>query len=99
MKSKIAEDLRLAGNAKFYHSITYSSIEDIKADIVGLIKEHGDKYTAGEYLSLFEQADYWLEPRPVNRRTEEYAKLWGSIMSFDLKGFVVQEWGKLHEAE
>jgi len=97
MKSKIAEDLRLAGNAKFYHSISYSSVEDIKADIVGLIKEHGTKYTEAEYISLFDQADYWLEPSLVNSQDETFKAIMDEIMAFDMISFITSEYAKVSD--
>lgn len=94
MKSRIAEDLRLAGNAKYYHAISYSSVEDIKQDVTGLIKTHGDKYSVEEYINLFEQADYWLETSIILSTSGKFKAAMAEIMAFDLGSFVKDEYLK-----
>lgn len=94
MKSKIAEDLRLAGNAKFYHPISYTSLADIKADVAALMREHGEKYTLEEYVSLFTQADYWLEPSLVNRKGGEFKELMAELQECDFKAILTDEYAK-----
>lgn len=94
MKNRIAEDLRLAGNAKYYHAISYSSVEDIKQDVTGLIKTHGDKYSVEEYINLFEQADYWLETSTVNSKSDKFKATMAELMAFDLGSFIKAEYPK-----
>lgn len=95
MKNKIAEDMRMDGNAKFYHVIHFASVNDIKSDIIDVIKKYGTNYALCDYIDLFHHADYWLLPSIVNSQDEKFRRLMTEIMAFDVSEFITEQYNNI----
>lgn len=92
MKNRIAEDLRMAGKAKFYHAINIESVEDIKRDIIELVENHGKKYELSEYIDLFDNADYWLYNSIILGDLATFIAALDGIERFDHKQFITTQY-------